>query len=639
MRFIRLSRAFASVGLFGALMGALAAVPPAEQLLPADTFVVGAIPDMSKMSAVQKDAPFARLWADPAMRPFADKLEAKIKSEWIEPFERETGLKVAELKDLAQGQLTLGLTLNGWTGAQGQEGVLLLLDTKEKSDLLKKLLADVKRKLSESNQKVRLEKIREVEFTIVPMPKKEQKKAGETAEAATEKQGDGASGVADKAVNELAFAQVDTLLLMGTVIKDLEKVLIRLSGGSAPCLGEQSAFEAVQKGPLREAQGYVWVDCSPVVSAVMAGMKEAAVNAPNQNPMAPKPEKILGALGLTGLKVLALTWRQTPEAGASELYIGAPEDQRKGLLSLLSIPQKDAGPPAFVPADAAEFTRWRLDGQKLWTSLESIVNEISPGILNFMITQLETAMKEKNPDYSFRKEVIGNLGDDLLSYKKAPRGQSLEELSSPPSLTLVASPNPEQLLQGLRSVMLLTPLGGAMGEMKEREFLGRKIYSIPMPSMPAPGGGEGKERSLHLATSGGYLAFSGDTAVIEEYLRSSENKPKPLAEVPAIVDAAAKVGGTGAGLFGYQDDKENMRAVFEAMRVNADSMLASLNIPLAVGKGGSPAQALKEWADFSLLPPFDKVAKYFSITVYAGKSSAEAYSVKFYSPVPPAPKE
>ncbi len=44
--------------------------------------------------------------------------------------------------------------------------------------------------------------------------------------------------------------------------------------------------------------------------------------------------------------------------------------------------------------------------------------------------------------------------------------------------------------------------------------------------------------------------------------------------------------------------------------------------------------SLKDWLDFSLLPPFDKVARYFGISVFAGSMTRDGYLMKVLTPVP-----
>jgi hypothetical protein len=164
---------------------------------------------------------------------------------------------------------------------------------------------------------------------------------------------------------------------------------------------------------------------------------------------------------------------------------------------------------------------------------------------------------------------------------------------------------------------------------------------LPLPTTPGVGGNKPAERAIMMAASGGYVALSMDAAILEEYLRSSETKPKPLAETPGLADAAQKVGGTATGLFGYQNDAETVRSALEALRSNADlfDKMFALTPLAAKVKSDNGGSVLKEWVDFSLLPPSDQITKYFGITVYAGSMTPKAYLLKVYTPTPPQLKK
>ena len=47
-----------------------------------------------------------------------------------------------------------------------------------------------------------------------------------------------------------------------------------------------------------------------------------------------------------------------------------------------------------------------------------------------------------------------------------------------------------------------------------------------------------------------------------------------------------------------------------------------------------PEKTIKGWLDFSLLPDFAKVSKYFSYTVVASGATANGISFKVFSPTP-----
>ena len=121
---------------------ALAVIPPAEKILPADTLFVLSVPDCTKLRDIlTKSSPW-RFWNDPAMKPFHDKFVTRWNEGFLAPLERDLGVKFDDFRTLPQGQLTLAVTPDGWQGKSDvQPGVLFLLDTRDQSGQLKRNLA------------------------------------------------------------------------------------------------------------------------------------------------------------------------------------------------------------------------------------------------------------------------------------------------------------------------------------------------------------------------------------------------------------------------------------------------------------------------------------------------------------------
>ena len=125
------------------------------------------------------------------------------------------------------------------------------------------------------------------------------------------------------------------------------------------------------------------------------------------------------------------------------------------------------------------------------------------------------------------------------------------------------------------------------------------------------------------------MALSTDVSTLEEYLRSGEKPPKPLSGTPGLVDAAQHVGGTGGGFFGYQNQRETLRYLFKTLKNQAaDDGAGGLGSVTALPK------TVRDWLDFSLLPDYDQVSKYFYISVYAGSTTADGLSFKAFAPRP-----
>ena len=608
-----------------------AAIPPAENLLPSDTLFMFTVPDCAAWRAVAHQSPEWMLWSDPAMKPFRDKFMAKWSESFVAPLERDLGVKLADFENLPQGQFTFAVTQNGWNGIDPDKtpGIVLLLDARNKSDLLKTNLASLQKKWAEDGKPIHTETIHGISFSIVPLssngvpgslsgflPGRQpvQEPGGETKPSPDD---------------ELVVGQFESLLIAGNSREAVEPVATRLTGGALPPLADNPDFAADKLARFRGAPlDYAWFNAKTVFSTL------ARMPAAQPNPGEPGADKILGALGLTGLKSASMAYRENHDGAEVDFFLAAPEADRQGIFKLFAAAPENAAPPAFVPADAVKFWRWRLDGQDAWDTLQKIAGDISPEALNSLnstINMINASARQKDPSFDIRKNLIANLGDDWMSYQLAPAGPTLEDLSGAPSLFLFAAVNADQAALAVKSVASLG--SGKQKAPDPRDFLGKKIYTIPLPSPRARSAGAGAAtpatHSLYCAASGGYVAVTTDLSTLEEYLRSGEKPPKPLGGTAGLVDATARIGGAGNGLFGYENQRETMRMLFTLFKGASDDSASGFT-PLAV-----LTQSLSDWMDFSLLPDYDKVSKYFYFSVYSGSTTVDGLSLKVFAPRPP----
>jgi len=631
-------RARPSHRIFPALLAGLltlaapvrAAIPPAENLLPADTLLLVTVPDFGKLREAARQSPQWLLWNDPAMKAFHDKFMARWNEKLVIPLERDLGIKLEDYTDLPQGQLTLAVTQNGWNGSDDPApGTLLLLDARGKSDVLKTNLAALRKKWADAGRSVRSETVRGIPFSVVSYssndipatlvgifprrpPVQELGKENKPAKS-----------------GEAVIGQFESLLIVGSSVKVVEPVVARLTGGAVPALADNAVFAADRLAQFRDGPLYYgWLNAKTLFEVLVH------IPPPEPNPDAPSPippfpwAKVLSASGFTGMKSVSFSYRESRDGSQADLYLSVPESARQGLFKIIAAAPKDANPPSFVPADAVKFWRWRVDGQQSWATLQKMVGDVSPAwldSLNAGISFFNLAGQQKDPNFDVRKNLIGNLGDDWISYQKPPTGNTLAALNSPPVLFLFNAINPDQAVLTIKNMM---PAGSsAESAAAPRQFLGRTIYTLPMS-----GRGAAAARSLYCATSSGYVALTTDVSMIESFLRSADGKAKPLRETAGFAGAAQHVGGAGNGLLAYENQRETLRAFFTALK-NAppDSRVNPFTaLPL-----GSPGKFFGDWVDFSLLPDFDRVSKYFYFSVTGGGVTTDGLSFKVFAPRPP----
>jgi len=614
-----------------AAFAVFAAVPPAEKLLPADTLGFITVPDWPQAQTNFSKAALGQLWNDPAMKAFKEKFLENFNNDTLQPLEKELGLKFSDYTSLAQGQLTVAVTPNGWDGrSEAEPGVLWLIDTKDKSSQLKTNLAELHRKWTDAGRKVRTEKIRDAEFTTVIVDTDEfSKSLAKIFPGARPPAPAGDPAKAKKTV-EWMVGQSGSLLVISDAPKDVEKVLALQSGSSVPALADQAAFAA--SAPMLRGAGYFgWVNVKPIMNT-LARRPEPRAEGDQLMPAMPSMERILNSLGFSGVQTLAFNFTHSHEGSLVHLAIHVPESARKGLMTILAVSPKDASPPPFVPADAVKFSRWRIDLQRAWATFENLMADLVPGGGSIKLL-LDMAGKDRDPNFDFRKEALANLGDDVITYEKAPRSAAPEDFDAPPSVTLLGAKNADQLALSLKAVTSIFPPN--LIKYREREFLGRTVYSFAMPNLA---GGNAGPRPLSYAASGGYVAFSTDVAALEEFLRSGEGNVKPLRATPGLMEAAERVGGSATGYFSFDHQHETARAAFDTAKKDphaVSDLLGTGQLAVLLNPGGAQNKGVSDWFDFTLLPPFERVSKYFGFDVSAIGVSPNAITFKVFTPTPP----
>ncbi|HEY5042553.1 MAG TPA: hypothetical protein VIK53_11175, partial [Verrucomicrobiae bacterium] len=212
-----------------------AAIPPVENLLPSDTLAFFTVPDCNAFRAASKVSPQMMFWNDPAMKPFHDNLVGKFTDKFIAPLEQDLGMKIADFADLPQGQFTLAVTVNGSNGHDDiPPGLLLLLDTKTRSDSLKTNLAALVKKWTDNGRTIRTQNIHGLAFTVVTLSSNDLDGIFGAPTPVSE------IGVEPKPRPpvDIYFTQFQSLLIVGNSPKVVEPVAAHLAGGGVPAIAD-----------------------------------------------------------------------------------------------------------------------------------------------------------------------------------------------------------------------------------------------------------------------------------------------------------------------------------------------------------------------------------------------------------------
>jgi len=617
-----------------------ATVPPAERLLPHDTLAVFCIPSVKSLNETSDRSPMMQLWRDPAMRPFRENFIKKFESTVVKPIEDVLQIKLADYTNLITGQFTIGF-LNTENVLEKGPATILIADAGDKASQLQSNLILIRKKWVDGGNKLRTEKIRDVEFTVYLIG---QKKLTEAFQKLVEKFGitelhDDLDETNTVNESKLYVGQKGSLLLVGGDPKSLEAVLASLDGSGRQTLSDSPSFKFCSSYHFRKSQWYLWINFRGIMDLIINAYDEQQKKAKDEEsevsvfakPLS--PAQIFDALGLSGVRAVSAAYYEDADGVYFEGLAYAPMGERKGLLDLLTKEKKDLMPPDFVSAEVATWARWRIDGAKFWNTMVKVAGEIMPfPVADQLIEMINSAMREKNPDFDFEKDFIKNLGDDFISYELPPRTSKPEDLASPPKIYLIGSGNPEKLVTTLCTI--IEEMDSSL-TVKKREFAGRQIYSV-IPSIVRQGKSD-KEPIFSFAAVNRYVAFSPDTALLEEFVRQKDPDTK-LRENVQLIRALRKLELDTATGVSYVNNAVSIKAFLGSLKQNGGTVtnIADLfGIPLEAQQ----KEKLANWIDVTLLPSYDAISKYFHFQVTSLFTTPEAVILRSFAPTPPMLKK
>ncbi len=589
------------LGLATMLPALSQAAPPPDQLVSQDTIALLTVPDLNGLKTATKQSAQWKILHEPALKPFKDKLWNGFSSNILKPLEEEIQFKLSDGLALLQGQLTFAISGGGPINIDEPDvDFLVILDSGKNETQLTAILDEARKRMRDGEVPFEEKSIRGARFIKIP------------------------TGNPDF---DLWLGQSDELLLASNSQEELEKVIARQKGGSVPSLARNPKYQAQKAALFRDSLVYGWLHLEPIVDAVKTTLAKAEQeNGPNQ--MGISPAAVVQAIGVTGLVDASFGYYEKPDGSYVELALGVPQNLRTGIFKMLASNPNDSSPPPFVPANVDSFSRWRIDLNQVWSDIEAMVGRISPLMTGMLQISLSQIGKQTDPNFDFKRNFIGNLGDDLISYSQSPASGSLEDMATQPGLFLIGARDADQLASAVNT--LLTEFGL---QPKSTKFLGRTVYDISTPGADF----DSAATQVSFVANSGYLAVSTDRSIMESFLRSGSNNAgeRPLQANAMMKAAAAKVGGLRTGLFLFQNDKESVKSAYNMFRENPEfieMILSDTAVEMDLADGESnPA----DWIDISLLPPFSQIEKYFGITVMTGSVEPVGFRLKAYTPTPP----
>jgi hypothetical protein len=464
----------------------LLAGPKLLDRVPGDSVLVLSVDDWSDFAGKIEDGPFGRFSKSPAWSKISEWME----SEFERKFEKEGALfeemmeQMKDWRDSFDGGLVLSmggldkmldskvrnLPDGEKSAAEGFPNVVFLMETDKTDKDLVKTLRWIKKEAKRKGGDFAWDRSTVVGTEVHwvgPKKSKDNEKAAIF-------------------VND----QVLHLILGGE--EHVREVLLLGSGdSSAKPISENDQyldlFDEIGAGDAR-----VFVNFKPLVAMMEKVVEDPKFELP-ENPFGIKTETLIKALGLGSMDCLGLQIDSSDEefSISSAFFVTKYE----GLFSLMEDDGKKANFHGFVPPGLMSASSARYDLSKLWPKIEEMMREISPQLLLLVNSQIQAF--EDQIGVPFRKNVLGSLGDDIVSFSRLNAdwaenvGQlfsdqlnddeldelDVDQLSSPTSeVYAISLRDPKLFDQALRATMDGATKGADLFE--ERKHKGTLIRSM-----------------------------------------------------------------------------------------------------------------------------------------------------------------
>ena len=602
-------------------------LPPPQDLLPADTLAVLSLPEVpAARSAWQASNP-GRLWADPAMTEFRQRFEGAFRQKWLAGFERESGIDLGELLGMTRGQATLAI-LPPLPPEPGSDDAgsnwLLLLDTRDGAAGLTQLLDKARARLATNTPPTaKALQSGEHRFTRVTIDLESSSRAASTNApvlAKSAKPAAPAEDLDDEDLRwEICFGQVGSAFVAGPSWAAITNGLPRLSGtNAAPGLSGKPSFKRLWDSTLKERPAWLYLDVASVYRRLAPRMEGVFGML---SLLGADPSKVVPATGLASIQAIGGSVRSSEAGLTTDLAIEAPASERAGVTQVMQILPLEAGLPEGIPDGVGSFQRWRIDGAAGWKALESSLKRVSPQLGDLARITVESAGQVFDPNFNLQRDLVGNLGNDFITFTLPPTGTNLLQLSRSGRVQMVGSPNPARLTSGWKALEALVHMQAGALEFSERTGPGgRKVM------VASVAGKSGPENAFQMIQASNHVVIASDAAAMDAYLVAATNRVAPA--IPGLAEAAAGAGGTQRGLFGFSQPRLELRPAWEALRTS-DS-LAGVMPPGTTSL--ETVQTIESWADFKRLPPFEAVARYWTVQVVSGGTDAEGFRFRWFSP-------
>lgn len=597
-------------------------LPDTAKLIPPETVLLVDVDDFDRLRTQFERTNFYKLYKDPAMAAFVDDFKTKWREKIRKP-DNELLRVIADIDTFPRGRVAVAFVLNEQINKDANEPpLLLIIQWGQTIAKIKEAVDKTVEKAIEDGAHRQRQDYRGVSITTIIR----------------------------QSSAALSFCFIDDCLIGSMDLDVLKFVIAHIKGADSATLADDADYTATMKAAELSAQTQIdlFVNIKQIIKITIAEDDTG------------KTKTTMDNLGLDNVTSFGCSIGPGPSTTGSKASFGKAflkiRGEKKGICTMLDIETATLRVPQFIQPSAYSVSFVNLNIKKAYNELGNILNSISPQFAAMMYMPLLPPSPQGEPPLQLKADIVDHLGSQIIIAQSIR--EPLSDASGPrqkKSLIAVAIENRSALEKSLS--LLHSKILAANNPDARRQLLGHTIYLIdpaaifpaspkrPKRPMQIPGRAETPTMPKFAFTvTDTHLIFADESAVeqVIRALNSTEtvsviteewfNKAKSA--IPSVVGLAGLQNDAASGEFFWSNLRELKKETSKSKDTDSSTTIGlgvSSESPfpqLMLSRGGS------DLFDFSLLPEFDEVRKYFGLSAFYGLSKPDGFffELKYLNP-------
>lgn len=589
------------------------------KLIPPDTILLVDINNFNQLQAQFEKTNFYQLYKDPAMAAFIDNFKTKWREKKQES-EREFVRTIADAGILPQGRVAVALVFDEQV-QDVNEPILVVAQWGDKIDKVKELTNEIVRKAVEDGARRQNEDYRSVEITTIEK----------------------------KPPKALHYCFIDDCLIASTSPNVLKFVIAQIRGAGSTTLADDRDYAATGKAvdPSNAGRIDFYVNIKQAIKIELAEDTTGRAKAFVDN------------LGLNNVTSFGGSVEPAGGSGGSSFAkaILKIDGAKAGICKMLDVESGPVRMPRFIAGSASSVSVVNLNITKAFDELANILTRFSPQMAAIMYMPILPPGPQGEPALQLKADIVDHLGSQIILAQSIDKPQpdrgtarSADKQPSPvtQSVIAVAIENRNAIEKSLS--LIHSKMIAPNNPEARRELLGHTIYSVDLSGF-LPGFGPGPRALMQapvdpvapkmppsaFTVTDTHLLFASQDAIEHairalggsqaESIGSAKWFNKAKSNIPSAVGIAGLQNNAVSGEYFWStlqqtkkpddaigDDKKNQISV----GVSSGSLFPQVMFTQAA-----------DMLDFSLLPEFDTVKKYFGLSAFYGISRPDGFFFEF----------